>query len=301
MMFVISFLLISCEEKEAWSDVDFDFTIHDHRVQDVLYPRNSKLKRVYQVYSDGSRLQTPEKEYTYDKWDRVSRVDYDYEAYKDLPLSWNDGTPYPIDEVLEHYVLYQYNEKGLLEKESFYYIVTFDNLPNLRQSVSYLYDEKGNKVKEEISDSDYCQIISYFYDNNGNIIKEQREASKGLGSVAYDLYQYDAERPVRKDSYIDEHLQCYTLYEYTGNMHEKRISFTSLPKYFNYNSTTELFYEQNLLVYSVKYNKKFGVVAYEERRYYDQNDNIVKTILYRPGESRPGFTTDYTTFEYEYE
>ena len=249
-MFVFPVLLVSCEKNEP-DDDSFDFNVHDFRVTNVLYPKGSKLKRVYQVFNDGSRLLRPE--YSYDEMGRISRVDWVFEAWK----QWDE---------------YLYNKKGQLEKISSYEAY-LENLPDLRQTIVYSYDTEGNKIKEQ---------------------------TEWPAGKTYNLYRYNDKKLVRQEHYEEEQQKYYIVYEYKGNMLKKEKLFVpDSPDYV----TTEHFYGQNLLIYSITYHEdpKSGFMN-DERRYYDKNDNLIKTISNHPGlSSHSEATAFYVTWEYEYE
>jgi len=248
MMFVLPFILTSCGKNEI-DNGSFDFMVHDYRVENVLYPKGSKLKRVYQVYSDGSRLLRPE--YSYDEMERISRVDWDFESWK----RWE---------------IYLYNEKGQLGKISSYEAY-LENSPDLLQTVVYSYDTEGNKIKE------------------------QTEWSAGIW---YNLYQYNDKQLVRQENYKEDLLSSYRVYEYKGDKLVKENLF--VPGEEADYVTTEHFYEQNLLIYSITYNKdqKSGFIS-DTKRYYDKNDNLIKTVS--PSLNMLGGIAFDVIWEYEYE
>ena len=117
--FAVCMIFAGCGKNE----MDNDFEIHDYRVQDILYPKDSKLKRVYHVFDDYKNFAT---EYLYDNLERISRVNF----------------------ALAHrYDIYHYNTKGQLETISKYDEYLEDS-PVLIDKVIYSYDTQGNKVKE---------------------------------------------------------------------------------------------------------------------------------------------------------
>jgi len=254
MMFALPSILVSCGKNEI-DNGSFDFKVHDYRVENVMYPKGSKLKRVYQVFSNYRQLHNT---YTYEISGKISRVDWDYESWK-------------------YYDIYLYNENGQLEKIS-KYEVYLDNSPNLRQTISYNYNQEGDKIKELIEWKD---------------INSQMQ-------TRYYLYQYNGKKLSKMETYENDKKQSYSIYEYKGDILMKEKFFVPNEKDY---LTTEHFYDQNLLVYSITYNKnpKSGFMR-DERKYYDQNDNLIKTVDNIPGlSSYSGATAFYVTWEYEYE
>ena len=255
IMFVIPFLLVGCEKNEIDNE-SFDFKIFDYRVEGVLYSKDSKLKRVYQVWSDDNKMLRAE--YSYDNLGRISRSDTDYGDWK-------------------YYDLYLYNVKGQLERKSSYekYL---ENPPNLRQTVTYSYNIDGNKIKELV----------------------EWEDSNSKTQTMYYLYQYDGKKLTRMETYENDSKKYYLVYEYKGDVLIKEKLFVPDDKDY---VTTEHFYDQNLLVYSITYheNPKSGFM-HDERKYYDHNDNLIKRIGNHPGlSSMAGATSFLVMWEYEYE
>jgi len=251
MMFVLPFILTNCGKNEI-DNGSFDFNVHDYRVENVLYPKDSKLKCVYQVFSNYRQLHDT---YTYDNLGRIRRVDWDYESWK-------------------YYDIYLYNEKGQLEKIS-KYEAYLDNSPNLRHTVSYFYDQKGNKEKEQIDFTDNRETVFNLYEFCGGKLTKQ-EHYEGNNQTYYIVYEYKSDKLVKEKFCVPG---------------EKDFV------------TTEYFYEEGLLVYSIAYsgNPESGFLR-DERKYYDRNDNLVKTVDNIPGlSSYSGATAFYVTWEYEYE
>ena len=254
MMCIFPFLLASCEKNEMDNET-FDFKVFDYRVKDVLYPKDSKLKCVYQVFSNYKQLYDT---YTYDNLGRISRVDWDYESWK-------------------YYDIYLYNAKEQLEKIS-RYEAYLDNLPDLCQTVSFSYDQKGDKIKELIEWKD---------------INSQMQ-------TRYYLYLYNGKKLTKMETYENDRKQSYRVYEYKNDILMKEKFFVPGEKDY---LTTEHFYDQNLLVYSITYNKNpTSGFLHDERKYYDQNDNLIKTVDNIPGlSSMAGATSFHVTWQYEYE
>ena len=169
------------------------------------------------------------------------------------------------------YEIYQYNTKGELEKISSYYL---QNL-SLGHTVVYSYDAKGNKEKELIDYTDNRETV-------------------------YNLYKYSDGKLTKQEHYEGNKQTHYIIYEYKGDKLVKEKFFVPSEKDF---VTTEHFYEEGLLVYSITYsgNPESGF-GHDERKYYDKNDNLIKTVSNIPGlSSMSGATAFYVTWEYKYE
>ena len=172
MISVFFTLLLSCEK----SEMENNFVIHDYRVDNVLYPKDSKLKRVY-IGKDFVR------EYLYDDLGRIKRV------------SFNSADRYDI---------YLYNENGQLETISMY-SGYFENLPALFQTITYSYDADGNKVKE-LSEGEHlylggvqtwCNIYQY---NGKKLIKREYYEENQL--KYYIVYEYKGNMLVMEKFYV---------------------------------------------------------------------------------------------------
>jgi len=242
VLFVFFTFLLSCSKNE----IDNAPEIHDYRVQDILYPKNSKLKRVYQVFGDNKNLSA---EYQYDDLGRIIRVDFGDSAYD----------------------LYLYNAKGQLETIN-------KHISTIIQTITYSYDAEGNKVKE----------LYEWKDLNS----EMRER--------YFLYQYSGKKLIKQEQYWEDQHKLHIVYEYKDDILVKEKSFVPGSKDY---LTTDHFYEQNLLVYSMTYggNSKSDFAS-DVKRYYDHNDNLIRTVSNIPGlSSMAGATVFLVTREYEYE
>jgi len=247
VVFVFSFLLLSCEKNEMESRS----VIHDYRVHDILYAKDSKLKRVFRASTDEKILYA---EYEYDESGRISRINYDV-----------------------NYEVYLYNVKEQLEK-----VLTYNkNTSDLVSTLVCTYDAEGNKIKD--------QVIS------------ENEQMLGHNS----LYQYTDGKITKQEIVVGSQSPQYILYEYKGDKLMKTKSyFLESTDY----STTENFYDQNLLVYSIGYqyyeNAESGFKSSEVKRYYDRNDNLIKSIVDDYLRGIRSYITkydDFITWEYEYE
>ena len=201
-MFVFSLMLVSCEKNET-ENGNSDFKNHDYRVDNVLYPKGSKLKRIYNGSGDSKTLSV---EYSYDNLGKISREDSGSETGKS-------------------YAIYQYNTAGQLEKILNYWQY-LDNLPNITQTISYSYDVEGNKIKElyeweDLNSVMQSRYILYQYENN-KLIKEENYEKNQL--YYYSVYEYKGDKIVKekiftpgskdyatKDYYYDQNLLIYSI------------------------------------------------------------------------------------------
>ena len=93
LILVFSCLLLGCGKPETVNNLVID----NYRVTNVLYAKDSKLKRVYQCSDKNKTLYS---EYKYDELGNISRIDYGNKNYG--------------------YEIYLYNAQGQLEKISNY-------------------------------------------------------------------------------------------------------------------------------------------------------------------------------------
>lgn len=223
--------------------------------------------RVHDVlYAKGSKLKR-----SYDVYDgnnRKLRVEY---LYDDLGrISKKDYGP---DADIYAYDIYQYDVRGILEKISSYSI--YREKPHvLTRTIVYSYDDKGNMEKE-----------TEYADNQDPV---------------YNLYQYIDGKRTKQEHYEGTRQTYYIVYEYQSGKPVKEKFHVPGEKGF---VTTEHYYDQELLVYSITYNKdpKSGFM-HDEKRYYDRNDNLIKTISNMPGlSSMSGATSFLLIWENEYE
>lgn len=248
IIFIFPFLLLSCEKDK----IENDSSIHDYRVLDVLYAKDSKLKRSYDVYSDNSRVLRVE--YIYDDLERISRKNYGSDIFA--------------------YAIYQYNTKGELEKISSY-AVHSENQIALTYVIDYSYDNLGNKVKEQTAFTDNRETVYNLYHYTGKKLTKQ-EHYEGTRQTYYIVYEYQNDKLVREKFYVPE---------------EKDFI------------TTEHFYDQDLLIYSITYNEnpQSGFIR-DEKKYYDLNDNLIKIVSNIPGLSSIADATSFLVIqENEYE
>ena len=165
---------------------------------------------------------------------------------------------------------YLYNAKGQLEK-IVTYLLNLENPPILTHIVVYSYDDKGNKIKEQTE-----------------FVDEQRQ-------TVYDLYQYKGEKLMKREHYEGKQQLYFKTYEYKDDKLIKEKFYVPGEKGY---VTTEYCYDQGLLICSG--HPKSGSVG--ERRYYDWNDNLIKTVVNMPLLSSAMPPTDlWVITEYEYE
>ena len=201
---VFSCLLLGCgkneSENESESKPENNSEIPNYRVDDVLYPKDAKLKHVYHQ----GRFYA---EYKYDNLNRISRIDYGADIYA--------------------YEIYQYNTKGELEKTSLY---NLENQHVLRHTVFYSYDAKGNKVKEQREFTDERQTVYDLYQyNNEQLVKQ--EHFEGNKQTFYRIYEYKGDKlakvkfyvPGEKDFVTTEYFyeEGLLVYTYAGYQDEK--------------------------------------------------------------------------------
>ena len=203
VIFVFSFLLLSCEKNET----DTDFVIHDYRIHDILYAKGSKLKRFYDVYSDNSRILRAE--YMYDDLGRISRKNYGSDIFA--------------------YDIYQYDMKGELEKISTY-AVHFENPPVLTHTVIYSYDTKGNKVKEQTEFTDNRETVYNLFQYTGEELAKQ-EHYEGDQQTYYIVYEYKGSKPVKERFYVPEEKDFVTTdHIYDQDLLVYSVTYSENPK-----------------------------------------------------------------------
>ncbi len=242
VMFVFSFLLLSCGKDEMDND---NFVIHDYRVNDVLYAKGSKLKHISYVESiqsqKGGMIIT---QYEYDEQGRISKVSQ--------PM-YENGTIVG----LFSYSDYVYNNKGQLEEIIYYHSNIYEGFINL-ETRTYSYDKDGNKVKEVIVYPHALPFRTdynlYYYDNN--LKREDKYSESYHGTelwhsklTTYIEYEYDNQNKLVKE----------TNYSATDNT-PIRISVHSYQN--GLNVKTEIFMNNNEKLREI-------------RRFYDKNDNLI--------------------------
>jgi hypothetical protein len=238
IMMLASVFLTSCTDDNntslytEWCGTEAN--LPSYRWDAFIYPKNSKLKRIYQVDSLFVFVQTLS-EYKYDKSGKIEKV-----------ISPASGGFYDD---------YKYDTEGQLSS-----ILRYKN-EDLIQITSFTYDESGKKIKEEIEN------------------KSEGTVSYGL---SYTLFIYDKDRLEKMESYHENTLKYYELYEY-NNSNELIKEKLFVPGGDAY-VTTEHTYAEGLLIYSVTYNGtvKDGFM-HDTKRYYDRNDNLTLTITNMPG------------------
>jgi hypothetical protein len=173
------------------------------------------------------------------------------------------------------YSIYSYNIREQLEKVSTYQQYK-DEPVILNQTVEYSYNSNGKletKVVKSFNFNVLTTSFSFLYDYDGEkIFKEDHFSNDKKYSCL--VYVYDNGKLLRQESYdMDDN---------------------------NY-QTVEHSYFGHLLVYSITYqgDPKTGFLR-DEKRYYDLNDNLVRTI--QRDLMLSSSSTPYTTiWGYEYE
>jgi len=271
IVFTFCFLLFGCGK----SEIENNPVLHDYRVNDVLYAKDSNLKRVYRYHTSDNSSRVLYAEYDYDEFGRISRIG---NADKNET--------------------YLYNTKGLLEKILRYK----ENSLTLISSVIYSYDVEGllKEILTYIEDTlTLINSVVYFYDDEGNKIKEQVFSHNGMLGVTHS-YEYTDGKLTKHEIVVDGQSPQIIFHEYKGDKQVK------LKSYFMDNcGVTEYFYDQNLLILTIGYNEnnpKF--VNSEVKYYYDRNDNLIRTTV---DDRLKGIYTTYPPddgydgTEYEYE
>ena len=178
VIFVFFSFLFSCGKNEMENNSIIP-VMHDYRIDDVLYRKDSKLKHVY--HQGGLYA-----EYMYDESNRISRINYGVDVYA--------------------YDIYQYNTKGELEKISSYYL---ENPPVLGHSVVYSYDAKGNIVKEQKEFTDERQTVYDLYQySNEKLVKQ--EHFEGNKQTFYRIYEYRGDKLVKEKFYVPGEKDFFT-------------------------------------------------------------------------------------------
>ena len=223
MIFVLPFLLFSCGKNEV-GDSSFDFKINDYRVENVLYPKGSKLKRVYQGSGDSRILSV---EYSYDNLGRISREDSGSESG-------------------HSYAIYLYNTKGQLERILSYWQY-LENPPNLSQTISYSYDIDGNKMKElyeweDLNSAMQSRYILFQY--NGKRLTKQENYEKDQ-LYYYSIYEYKDDK-IAKEKIFTPGSNDYATreYYYDQDLLIYSISYVDNPKS-GFSSDERRYYDRN--------------------------------------------------------
>ena len=246
MMFVFPLILASC----GINELDGNAVMHDYRVQNVFYAKDSKLKNISYVESvKSNKGGSIFAEYEYDNLGRMCKVSH--------PMYDNGSIIGVIN-----YEAYVYNAKNQLEEIEYYNNNLYAGFIILRTH-KYSFDNDGNKIKEVIG---YPQITQgridstlYFYNDN-RLIRENKYEDGYFGRepwrselITYIVYEYDNQGQLVKESTYsgtDNALICYSIHSYQNGLNVK----------------TEVFV----------YNNVIGKTPLREiRRYYDRNDNLI--------------------------
>ena len=179
------------------------------------------------------------------------------------------------------------------------------------RTVTYTYDENGNKIKEYIS-SDYSYYIDYKYDKDNNLIEYSDCQTDGRYNYGYS-YEYDSNGNCIKkyEKPADGSKELLTTYKYDkyGKQTEIKMADNSFSETYKYDSKgcltrqiakrngklssdIEYFYDKNCMLSEYK-------ISYEEGLKYnyvyvrDEDENIVYVV------SRSDNILDYAYFEGE--
>jgi hypothetical protein len=221
-----------------------------------IYPKNSKLKRIYQV------------DYNYVFVQMLTQYEYD-ESGKIIK------TFFPGNEKM--YDDYEYDGKGQLSS-----ISKYDNNV-LRQITSYFYDESGKKIKEQIenrSDGTVLYGISYtlFIYDRDRLVKTEKYYKNAL--KYYIRYEYnDANELIKEklfvpgdDSYVTtEHTYAEGLLifsvSYSNDDRKNGFMFDSRRYYDLNDNMTKIIYNTPGLSSTISFDGK--PKAFLERRIYE--------------------------------
>ena len=209
VMLVFSFLLLSCGKDENGS------VLHDYRVDNVLYAKGSKLKRVYKCSDNDKMLYA---EYKYDISDRISRVDFGSIAHS--------------------YQTYLYNEKGQLDSILSY--VYYENLPALSYIVVFSYDAEGKIIKQQTITENGQGLGSYFlYQYTDGRLTKQEVVVDGQ-SPQYILFEYKGDKLWKSKSYFPGSDQ----YDITENFYDQDlVIYVSTSKFYDDSKKGWVYYE----------------------------------------------------------
>jgi hypothetical protein len=168
-------IVTACESTGVDNDIE---NANEYKTDEVLYPKNSKLKRVLQVFSDNSVNEFYS--YEYDESGRICKE--------------NSLTAYS-------YGVYEYDTKSLLTSISHFFVSPQPPAsPVLERKHTYIYDETGNKIKETIerfTDPEGSEYTLYKYEDKKLVRSEHYTQDK---NDFYILYQYnDAGEMIREN------------------------------------------------------------------------------------------------------
>ena len=183
-------LMASCSNDPV-DDKDFaSWDASAYLTNDVLYPKNAKLKRV--IFSP-----VWEKVYQYDAKGRIDKILYGSEP-----------------EYLQ-YDIYAFNETGLLSDISNYY------KDILVKKTVFSYDDSGNKIKEETKPGNDPELqgnpssVTYSY-NNGKLVKSEEYFQYLNGEISHFVkkYEYNNDGELIREKLYDNDENDYSTTEY---------------------------------------------------------------------------------------
>jgi len=176
---------------------------------------------------------------------------------------------------------YTYNNSGKIEK------IIYPASDNSYDE--YKYDTIGQLSSiARYSNNEITQITSFSYDESGNKIKEEVEdmvKESIFYGLSYTLFKYSNNRFVKTESYQNDSLKFYQLYEYNDSNELIKENLFA-PDDDSYVTTEHTYAEglpviyDGLLIYSVTYsgNDKEKGFLHDIKRYYDLNGNMTLTI-----------------------
>jgi YD repeat-containing protein len=192
-------------EEAGWNSI--------YLTRDVLYPKDSKVKRILQVNSDRTHAQVLT-EYEYDSAGRTAKAIH----------------------AGEYYDVYEYNEKEQLTR-----ISTYSNSTSAQTRLTtYAYDAEGNRIKEQVEylDSEYGYTVHTLYIYENGQLAESRHFNRENRLDYIIRYEYDAsglmvrelfsvpeidEAPLVKKYLYQDGLLVYVYSEYDSAYTEQRI------------------------------------------------------------------------------
>jgi hypothetical protein len=168
--------IAGCESNGLDDGTDDTVYEHEYRTDEVLYPPNSKLKRVLQVYPDDSTNEICN--YEYDRSGRISKE----------------------NSLFGYYGLYEYDAKNQLTAISYFSVNAESTTPPvLNRKHIYKYDKSGNKTRETIErygESKQSEYTLYKYKNK-KLVRSEHYASERF--EFYRLYEYNHSNELIKE------------------------------------------------------------------------------------------------------
>ncbi|MDR2145465.1 MAG: hypothetical protein LBE91_03270 [Tannerella sp.] len=205
---LILLTVASCKDASEEMNFDPSWDESTYLTQDVLYPKNARLKRV--ILSPNS-------------WGNVYEYDAEGRIYKIL---------YGPQEEYSNYDLYAYDSKGLLANISKYY----NDI--LETETVFSYDSQGNKIKEETKNVENGtemqgnpRTVTYSYDN-GKLVLSEEYFQYGNGEISHYFIKYeynDRDELIMEKLYVDDEND----YSATEHFYHDGLLFYSITYYKN--------------------------------------------------------------------